>query len=1039
MKNATTQETRTPLLSVIVPVYGTEKWLRRCLDSIIWQSYRNIELICVNDASPDGCAGILEAYANSDPRIPIKVITHEQNKGLFAARLSGIRAAKGEYIAFVDSDDYVSCDWFRLLISAALKESADIVIGQWEYEDREGKHSYLNLDPIRTPFKLKGEDIIDIYLKQQGSCFSWQLVWNKLYNRRLFEQAFNDLQMLSNDSPKFTMCEDMAFSIAIWIRANRVINIIAGAQYFYCQNETQSTNMSKTDLKEIDVKFKDVVNAFHFMEKELKDFNLFEKYKDDFEAWKIHYAKTYYRNSGANIEYARKIKKSLELEDKIELRDDIDDSFFYSIQSVIGDSERWLNEIKVNICYGKAKVISFDVFDTLLVRPFFYPTDLFCLLNDELINKMGIKSFVDFSKIRIEAEKNCRKRICNTASLIEDITLDEIYCQIESDYNFPKDVLDFIKKKELELEAKYCYPREMGKQLFDLAKEQGKIVIFTSDMYLPEKFVETLLKKNGFIGDKLYISSSIRLTKHTKNLYKFISKDLKVEPQYFLHIGDNWQSDIDNAHECGWEASHLAKPVDMIRNSNPGIYSGEAFNDIYNNVGLMQDTVNTFEGFLGLRCAAGLIANKMYDNPYVTIHKESNYDANPYRVGYAALGPYLLAVTAWIVQNVKEKGSSSVQFVARDGYLPMQAYELFKEYDPTLPTANYLYVSRKSLCLVDIYTKQDLYSIINKLNIFASSPKKLTNLFKKYLTCDEEKIRKAAGFTTILYEQNFSSRLSYELYLKVLGEYIDFRKIQEEKKIIKQYFSKIIPQHSLMFDIGYSGRAELALADVLGYPIDSMYIHSNNDLLNNRMKQGCFKNVLFYGYKPRITGVIREHVFMKRAPSVVGYDELNGEIIPVFEKCKINASTDVITRIVQEAALQFVNDFLCVFAEKFKCMSYRKEDMALPFEYYLHYSKDIDRRIFKCISFEDDLGLGKKVNAYDFWNNEIKITSLNIRKQSKNVQEDRQISGEQIKVFDAPVTSGQNNLNHAPRWKRAIYYFLFDRKSFWAKLKGRNK
>ena len=84
---------RNKLLSVIIPVYNTEKWLKRCLDSILAQSYRNLEVICVNDASPDGCSAILEKYAAGDSRI--KIINHEKDRGLFAARMTGIKQAKG--------------------------------------------------------------------------------------------------------------------------------------------------------------------------------------------------------------------------------------------------------------------------------------------------------------------------------------------------------------------------------------------------------------------------------------------------------------------------------------------------------------------------------------------------------------------------------------------------------------------------------------------------------------------------------------------------------------------------------------------------------------------------------------------------------------------------------------------------------------------------------------------------------------------------------------------------------------------------------
>ena len=96
-----------PLLSVIIPVYGTEKLVPRCLDSILKSSYKNIEIVVVDDKSPGNIAEIISFYEDIYPNI--KFIRHQENKGLYGARISGVEAASGDYIAFLDSDDRVSC------------------------------------------------------------------------------------------------------------------------------------------------------------------------------------------------------------------------------------------------------------------------------------------------------------------------------------------------------------------------------------------------------------------------------------------------------------------------------------------------------------------------------------------------------------------------------------------------------------------------------------------------------------------------------------------------------------------------------------------------------------------------------------------------------------------------------------------------------------------------------------------------------------------------------------------------------------------
>jgi glycosyltransferase involved in cell wall biosynthesis len=122
-----------PSVSVIIPVYKVEKYLQKCLDSVINQTLRDIEIVCINDASPDASMQILEEYAAKDRRVTL--IVFEQNKGVATARNAGIDAAKGEYLSFIDSDDWVDADFLEKLYSAAKRENADIAKGCHRWAD----------------------------------------------------------------------------------------------------------------------------------------------------------------------------------------------------------------------------------------------------------------------------------------------------------------------------------------------------------------------------------------------------------------------------------------------------------------------------------------------------------------------------------------------------------------------------------------------------------------------------------------------------------------------------------------------------------------------------------------------------------------------------------------------------------------------------------------------------------------------------------------------------------------------------------------
>lgn len=123
------------VISVIIPIYGVEKYLEECIESVIRQTYTNLEIILVDDGSPDRCGAICDQYANIDSRI---IVVHQQNSGAAAARNAGLRIAAGEYIAFVDSDDYLETDAYEKMVGALIRNDADIVHGNFKYIYKNG-------------------------------------------------------------------------------------------------------------------------------------------------------------------------------------------------------------------------------------------------------------------------------------------------------------------------------------------------------------------------------------------------------------------------------------------------------------------------------------------------------------------------------------------------------------------------------------------------------------------------------------------------------------------------------------------------------------------------------------------------------------------------------------------------------------------------------------------------------------------------------------------------------------------------------------
>lgn len=1024
-----------PLVSIIVPVYKTEKYLKKCLNSLLDQSYDNIEIVCVNDCSPDGCAKILDSFCDGQK---VVVVNHEQNKGLFNARVTGVEHCHGDYVMFVDSDDYVSVDWVRMLVQQAVSDDSDIAVGPFFFEDEKGELTYINKDILRTPVSLCGDDVSRTFITQHCTCFSWHVVWNKIYSRALWNDALKWVRQFADSHIGFTMCEDIAFSSAMWLRAKKVTNFTSGAAYYYVKHSEATTNIRAVNKTALDKKINDVLTSFEFFAQQLELFGLNQKYQKDLYLWKLYLAKDYLASMGATAHNGVYIRKKFGISpDDSLLYSDYPSGYFYDVISPVDKKVyEWGEDIKRAICSESKKVVSFDVFDTLIFRPFYWAGDLFILMNSRFNSLIKGESFVDFAKFRQEGERLCREKKHISHRWFDDVTLDEIYSEIEVSFEIPHDIAEQMKAYEVECELKWCYPRDFGKQLYQLSRHLGKKVVFTSDMYLPKNIILDIVGRNGYVCDKLYVSSELRLSKASARIFKYILKDLGVREKELIHIGDSWHSDIASPTLNGIKGYFVENTNALFECTNDAIYSPDLFMQAVKNYGHIQNNELAFDYFVGLRCAYALISHKFFDNPHKPFAQDTDFDCNPYMLGYGALGSYLLAVVNWIAERAKQLKCDKVNFVARDGYLPMLAYDMLRKYDPTLPPSNYLYISRKSLAMVDVTGPADLKAMNLKIVLLNNPSVKLCKMFEPYLSVNSKQIQKEIGYSDALFENRVLEKCECERILNVIGKYLDKAKLDANREMLKKYFSEEVTPDSLLFDIGYSGRAESALTKLLGYKIHSLYVHSNTQILLDRKNFADFDNETFYDFGPKITGVLREHMFMKLAPSTVGYEQLDGKIQPKFEKYSGNTTVDNVTRALQRGALDFVSDYYKFFGDCLKDVPYRRTDMTVLFENYMHFAKTTDRKIFNCVEFEDDLGMGKKINIFDFWTDELKRLKL-ASPRRYNPDEDLTDSFSVADAFIKPMQS--DRIFDMPRYKRAIFYFLFEPKTFWKKLFKKHK
>jgi glycosyltransferase involved in cell wall biosynthesis len=227
-----------PKISIVVPIYNVEKYLHKCIDSILAQTFTNFELILVNDGSTDNCREICEEYAKNDRRI--KVI-HKENGGVSSARNAGIEAATGQYIGFIDSDDYIHEKMYEVLYQNAVRYSSDIVVCDYlkVYEDETPEEN--SKTGISLQHYSNIEALNQLYTTELGKSDMWVYPVNKLYKRWLF----NDLRYKEG-----RIYEDEFMVHKILYNSAKVL-YVPQKLYYYLQRSTSIVG-SKFSTKKFD-------------------------------------------------------------------------------------------------------------------------------------------------------------------------------------------------------------------------------------------------------------------------------------------------------------------------------------------------------------------------------------------------------------------------------------------------------------------------------------------------------------------------------------------------------------------------------------------------------------------------------------------------------------------------------------------------------------------------------------------------------------------------------------------------------------------
>jgi HAD superfamily hydrolase (TIGR01549 family) len=498
----------------------------------------------------------------------------------------------------------------------------------------------------------------------------------------------------------------------------------------------------------------------------------------------------------------------------------------------------------------KNQVISFDVYDTALLRNVLYPTDIFDLVQIEA-GKKGVQSAAHFKQLRIEAERTARSRTRR-----EDVRFHEIYDVISE--KIGTRLANQLKELELQVESRFTTFNPFIKKVYDYAVSGNKTIYFISDMYLETSFLERLLQENGYAKHNgVHVSGEIGLSKATSSLYEYIRNFCNINASW-LHIGDNRISDYQNALKCGLNAYCYKPPRD--RAVLPGKYSLE-----YSIIKAIQ--IN-----------------------HVETSGQPDYW---YRFGVCVVSALFFGFANWLATELR--GKDNVYFLSRDGYLPWRLYRKFAAFMDGLPEPRYLYTSRKiyQLSAIADAAPDEAIRLLLHSNTNVGQQKKVMEIFHDI---GIEWDRHIARLETYGFRSDSWLRTNEDInkMKKLLKEI--YPEIRENQSSLKRALVNYLRQNDVLnhseinvVDIGWRGSTQKAIKDIANVRMTGYYFGTSYNVYDEIRAE--VKSYAFHLGRPvQLMQEIMDNVMMFEfafsAPhgSLVDLKEVSGEVRPVLSK-----------------------------------------------------------------------------------------------------------------------------------------------------------
>lgn len=388
----------------------------------------------------------------------------------------------------------------------------------------------------------------------------------------------------------------------------------------------------------------------------------------------------------------------------------------------------------------KHQIITFDVFDTLIIRDVYKPRDVFYFVEKRYNNLYHCNC--DFINKRIKAEENARKKYTYT-----EVNLHEIYKELSK--TFPEDICRRLQQMEIDAEVAVCCANPEMKSYYEFARLNDKRIFIITDMYLPKEVICRILSKNGYFGyEDVLISGEYRQTKSEGALFETFLKKYHLESSDILHIGDNIRADVKSPKRNGIAAFHYVDSRQFLPHCAPK----------RKNLG---KTYTALCVFLKNHCSSDWVRS--------------------YQMGYALYGPLLFGYTQWLDEQCKRDHIDKILFLSRDGFILQKAFQKLNNDIEN----SYFYISRKAVIGALVHYDCSLNDTVKR---YRSWPYKFTfelflnkvNLLKSEIS-ELDKIDLKREFTL---EEFISNKENIEAYRKI-KTFIDKKSIAQEKLLLE--------------------------------------------------------------------------------------------------------------------------------------------------------------------------------------------------------------------------------------------------------------